>query len=109
MTDTQKVETVLTILDDGGALPSEEKVETYLALAKAEILAWMYPSGIPDDVTDIPTRYENVQIFAVVAGYTHAGAEGEKVHNENGVSHTFIYADMLDYIHGNVSCGIKVG
>ena len=109
MTDSEKLATVKLILSDGGALPSDEKLSTYLTLAKGEILAWMYPEGIPEDVTDVPTRYENVQIFAVVAGYTHAGAEGEKTHNENGVSHTFIYADMLDYIHGNVSCGIKVG
>lgn len=110
MTDTEKLTTVKTILDDGsGTLPSDEKVETYLSLAKGEILAWMYPSGIPENVTDVPNRYANVQVFAVVAGYTHAGAEGEKAHNENGVQHTFIYADMLDYIHGNVSSGIKVG
>ena len=109
MTDSEKLVTVKLILSDGGALPSDEKLSTYLTIAKGEILAWMYPEGIPEDVTDVPARYENVQIFAVVAGYTHAGAEGEKTHNENGVSHTFIYADMLDYIHGNVSCGIKVG
>ena len=110
MTDEEKLTMVETLLDDGGALPSPEKLEAYLGLAEKEILAWMYHlvGGIPEDVT-LPMRYDVTQVYAVVAGYTHAGAEGQKTHNENGVNRTFLYSDMLDYIHNNVLAFVRVG
>lgn len=112
MTDAQKLETVKTLLDDGtGYLPSDEKLTTYISIAGSEILAWMYHlvGGVPTDVTNVPTRYEGTQIYAVVAGYTHAGAEGEQTHIENGVHRHFIYSDMLDYIHNHVLPFARVG
>lgn len=112
MTDAQKLETVKTLLDDGtGYLPSDEKLNTYISIAGGEILAWMYHlvGGVPTDVTNVPTRYEGTQIYAVVAGYTHAGAEGEQTHIENGVHRHFIYSDMLDYIHNHVLPFARVG
>jgi hypothetical protein len=65
--------------------------------------------GVPDDVTDVPVKYETTQIYAVVAGFTHAGAEGEQTHIENGVHRHYIYSDMLDYIHNNVLPFVRVG
>ena len=112
MTDLQKLETVKTLLDDGtGYLPSDEKLNTYISIAGSEILAWMYHlvGGVPDDTVNVPTRYEGTQIYAVVAGYTHAGAEGEQTHIENGVHRHFIYSDMLDYIHNHVLPFARVG
>lgn len=111
MTDTEKLTTIKTLLSDGGALPSDEKLTTYITLAKQEILNWMYSQvgGVPEDVTDVPVKYEITQIYAVVAGYTHAGAEGEKQHNENGVNRVFNYSDMMDYIHQNVMAIVRVG
>jgi len=77
---------------------------TYLDLSTQEILAWLYQmrGGIPSTVTDVPAVYEVVQISSVVAGYSHSGAEGEKVHNENGINRTFVYEDMIAYIHAHV-------
>ena len=111
MTDAQKLETLSTLLDDGGAVPSEDKLEVYLALAKNEILQWMYHlvGGVPESVADIPDKYEVTQIYAVVAGYTHAGAEGQNQHIENGVQRAFVYSDMLDYIRNNVMAIARVG
>ena len=111
MTDSEKLAAIKTLLSDGGALPSDDTINTYLALSKAEILNWIYHlvGGTPDDVTEVPVRYETTQIYAVVAGFTQAGAEGETVHNENGVSVRFKYSDMLDYIHNNVLALVRVG
>ena len=111
MTDAQKLETLETLLDDGGTVPSEDKLEVYLTLAKNEILQWMYHlvGGVPTDVTDIPAKYEVTQIYAVVAGYTHAGAEGQNQHIENGVQRAFVYSDMMDYIRSNVMAIVRVG
>ena len=112
MTDAEKLVILQTLLDDGsGYLPSDETLTTYLTLAKGEILAWMYHlvGGVPEDVTDVPSKYEQVQIYAVVAGWTHAGAEGQTVSIENGVHRHFSYTDMLDYIHNNVLPIVRVG
>ena len=112
MTDAEKLVILQTLLDDGsGYLPSDETLTTYLTLVKGEILAWIYHlvGGVPEDVTDVPSKYEQVQIYAVVAGWTHAGAEGQTVSIENGVHRHFSYTDMLDYIHNNVLPIVRVG
>ena len=111
MTDSQKLTALQTLLDDGGEVPSSDKLNTYLNLAKGEILAWMYHliGGVPAGVSTVPERYDTTHIYAVVAGYTHAGAEGQKQHTENGIGRTFIFSDMVDYIHQNVTAIARVG
>ena len=111
MTDAQKLITLQTLLEDGGDVPSEEKLNTYLSISANEILAWMYHlvGGVPSGVTDVPEKYDGIQVYAVVAGYTQAGAEGEQTHIENGVHRNFRYSDMLDYIHNHVLPIVRVG
>lgn len=111
MTDEEKLQSVKTLLDDGGTLPSDEKLTLYLTLAKQEILNWKYHliGGVPEEVTDVPAKEEITQVYAVVAGYTQAGAEGESRHSENGVARDFRYSDMLDYIHNKVLSYVRVG
>ena len=112
MTDAQKLQTIKVLLDDGtGYLPSDNTINTYISLAGNEILAWKYHlvGGIPEDVTEVPSLDEGAQIYAVVAGYTHAGAEGEQTHIENGVHRHFIYEDMIGYIRNHVLPYVRVG
>ena len=112
MTDAQKLITVKTLLEDGsGYMPSDVTIAAYIAIAKGEILAWMYhlAGGVPEDVTDVPAKYEGIQVYAVVVGWTHAGAEGQTVSIENGVHRHFSYTDMLDYIHNTVLPFVRVG
>ena len=112
MTDAQKLITVQTLIEDGsGYMPSDETLSTYIEIAGNEILAWMYHlvGGVPEGVTDVPSRYEGIQIYAVVVGWTHAGAEGQGLSVENGVHRDFKYSDMLDYIHNNVLPIVRVG
>ena len=112
MTDSQKLTTVKTLIEDGsGYKPSEETLNTYISIAGNEILAWTYHlgGGVPDDVAEVPTKYEQIQIYAVVVGWTHAGAEGQGLSIENGVHRDFRYSDMLDYIHNNVLPIARVG
>ena len=111
MTDAEKLTVIKTLLDDGGEMPSDEKLNTYIQIAGQEILAWKYHlvGGVPEDVTDVPAAEDVTHIYAVVAGYTHAGSEGEKQHNENSVNRVFIYSDMVDYIRNNVLPYVRVG
>ena len=111
MTDTEKLAQIKLILGESGSLPSDAVLNGYIGLAKQAILNRMYGDigGVPDDVTNVPTKYEVTQIYAVVAGYTHAGAEGETQHNENGINRVFNNADMLDYITKNVFPYARIG
>ena len=111
MTDAEKLTVIKTLLDDGGEMPSDEKLNTYIQIAGQEILAWKYHliGGVPDDVTEVPAAEDVTHIYAVVAGYTHAGSEGEKQHNENSVNRVFIYADMVEYIRNHVLPYVRVG
>ena len=112
MTNAQKLITVKTLLEDGsGYMPSDETLNTYIAIAQDEILSWMYHlvGVVPEDVTAVPSKYEGIQVYAVVVGWTHAGAEGQTVSIENGVHRHFSYTDMLDYIHNNVLPFVRVG
>lgn len=111
MTDAEKLTRVKLLLEDGGKVPSDEKLTEYLTIAGNEILYWMYHmvGGVPLDVTEVPTKYENTQVYAVIAGYTQAGAEAQSHHNENGVVRIYRYSDMIDYIHNNVLPYVRVG
>lgn len=112
MTDSQKLITVKTLIEDGsGYVPSNETLNTYIAMAGNEILAWMYHlvGGVPSGVTEVPAKYEGIQVYAVIVGWTHAGAEGQGLSIENGVHRDFRYSDMLDYIHNNVLPYARVG
>lgn len=111
MTNADKLSLLKTLLDDGGALPSDDTLNAYLTLSENEILQWMYHliGGVPADVDEVPAKYEVTQIYAIVAGYTHAGAEGQTMHSENGINRTFQYSDMLDYIHQHVLAIARVG
>lgn len=112
MTDADKLASIKKLIADGsGYVPSDETINEYIARSKDEILQWMYHlvGGVPSDVTAVPTKYETVQIYSVVAGWTQAGAEGEQTHIENGVHRHFRYSDMLDYIHNHVLPYVRVG
>ena len=111
MTNAEKLNMIRTLLDDGGALPSDEKLNVYLELAGNEILQWLYHQvgGVPETVYTVPAKYEVTEVYAVVAGYTHAGAEGQREHSENGIGRQFIFSDMLDYIHQNVVSYARLG
>jgi hypothetical protein len=112
MTDAQKLDIIKTLIDDGtGYMPSDETLNTYIAVAGNEILSWMYHlvGGVPEDVTDVPSKYEGIQIYAVIVGFTQSGAEGQGLSIENGVHRNFKYTDMLDYIHNKVLPIARVG
>lgn len=112
MTDAQKFLTVQTLIDDGtGYMPSDDLINTYITIAGNEILAWMYHlvGGVPEDEIEVPSKYEGIQIYAVVVGFTQSGAEGQGMSIENGVHRDFKYTDMLDYIHNNVLPIVRVG
>mgnify|MGYP002622569097 CR=1 FL=1 len=102
MTDAEKLTMVKTLLDiDTTDISEDALIAVYLTASAREILAWRFSYG-STEVTEVPDEYEMTQIFAVVAGYSIGGAEGQTVHNENGINRTFKYTDMVAYIRAHV-------
>jgi len=106
MTNEEKLQIVKIRLDIPLTDTSHDsELLVYLNFAKCEILNWMYINkygGVPAGMTTIPPRYDMVQVEAVLVGFNQKGAEGERVHNENGINRTFKHSDMIAYIHDNV-------
>lgn len=96
------VKTILGISASDTTLDAE--LSAYLDMAGEEILNWWLINKPERRKTthEVPPRYTMVQVHAVVNGYSHKGAEGETVHNENGINRTFKYDDMIAYIRSHV-------
>lgn len=100
MTTAEKLAMVKSMM--GITDTSEDTVITnYLTCAEREILTWRYSYGneIPESV---PVEYEMTQVHAVIAGFNLRGVENQTSHNENGISRSFSYSDMVRYIRNNV-------
>lgn len=103
MDDQGKLSIVKTILGISASDDSfDNDLFAYLDMAGEEILNWMYINHPSQRESTVPIRYSMVQIHAVVNGFSKRGAEGETVHNENGINRTFKYDDMVAYIHDHV-------
>lgn len=84
MTTEEKVIKVQTLIGADETATSA-LVGVYLDEAKSAILNRRYPFGIPPYVTEVPTEYESLQCRLAVRYFLRRGAEGEQVHNEDGV------------------------
>ena len=107
MTAEAKLNRVKKLLGETEA--DDALLTEYLSMAEEEILNWLYTrfSEVPEGTT-MPSKFDQVQVQAVVNGFTVAGAEGESIHIENGIHRYFKYTDMVDYIHSNVAPYVRV-
>lgn len=101
MKKADKLNNLMTLL--GASESDSALLQLYLDQAREEILIWLF-SNTTEDYTeyDLPQKYDWTQINACIAGFNMIGAEGEASHSENGISRTFKYSDMVDYIHSHV-------
>lgn len=63
-------------------------LKSELMAAESMILNKMFPFGYKDG-TEIPERYDRLQIKLAIELYTQRGAEGQASHSENGVTRTW--------------------
>ena len=84
----------------------EEVVSAYLYMAGQKILKLAYP--FDHTVDTVPAQYEHIQIDAAVYLLNKRGAEGELIHNENGVYRSYEDADLpASMLRGVVPvCGV---
>lgn len=67
---------------------------TFLDIAAEKVLAKCYPYR--HDKRSVPARYHNTQLEIAVYLLNKRGAEGETVHNENGVNRSYESASVPD-------------
>ena len=75
-----------------GTSDSDEVLSTYLNFAGSKILAKAYP--FQNDVSEVPTQYEYLQVEIAAYMLNKRGAEGETVHTENGITRQYENADV---------------
>lgn len=102
MDAAEKLVMVKTLLDINESDNSEDaRITVYLTAAEKEILSWRY-SLSSQKVDAVPSEYEMIQVFAVIAGYSQSGAENQLTHTENTITRQFKYEDMIAYIRSHV-------
>lgn len=102
MTSAEKLTRVKLILGISGT-DEDTLLSGYLDLARDTIIGHLCSVYTPEyDMTDVPSKYEQVQIMSVVAGYNLIGGENETAHIENGIDRHFRYSDMLEYVENHV-------
>lgn len=89
MTDTEKLTALKAVV---GGSDTDEVLSTYLKLAGSKILAKAYPYD--DTATEVPVKYEYLQIEIAAYMLNKRGAEGQTSHSENGISRTYENADI---------------
>ena len=87
MTDLEKIVAVQTLVEKDEAA-TDALVSVYLSSAKAAILRRLYPFGIPEGA-DVPDIYAFSQCELAARYFLRRGAQGETVHNENGINRTY--------------------
>lgn len=71
----------------------ESLMESLLDAAGELILNRMYPFGWAEE-TQVPHRYEQLQLRIALELYAKQGAEGEASHTENGVQRVYEAGDV---------------
>lgn len=92
MTIVEKIATVKTLTNESDL--TDAFVTTYLTKAESAIRNRMYPFGLPvqngQEITFVvPAKYEMLQCELACRYILRRGAEGEEVHNENGINRTY--------------------
>lgn len=89
MTEAEKLSNLSAIV--GGA-DSDETLTAYLTLAGRKIIAKAYPYR--DDVTEVPAKYDFLQVEIAAYMLNKRGAEGQTSHTENGITRAYENADI---------------
>ena len=84
MTTAEKIANVKQKVDNDPEATDAVVIDCLEDAAEA-IFQRMYPFGVPDDVSDVPRRYERLQCKLAARYFFRRGGEGEMVHNENGI------------------------
>ena len=91
MTDVEKLSRLEVLISPDTV--SLDLLAYLLDQAGGIVLNRRYPFGVPEGA-DVPAAYEHIQLQIAVELFSKMGAEGQTVHNENGVYRTYEAADV---------------
>ena len=91
MTDVEKISRLEVLISPDTV--SRDLLAYLLDQAGGIVLNRRYPFGVPEEAT-VPAAYEHIQLQIAVELFSKMGAEGQTVHNENGVYRTYEAADV---------------
>lgn len=97
MTTNQKIKRVQTLLMNDETA-DDTTVAEYLDMSKETVLLTLYPFGIPDEVDEVPTKYETVQCELAARYFARRGGLGETMHIENGIHRDWYSSDDRDVL-----------
>ena len=89
MTEQEKLNTLKAMV---GGSDTDEVLSTYLLIAGKKIIARAYP--YKDDVNEVPSKYDTLQLEIAAYLLNKRGAEGQTSHSENGISRSYENADV---------------
>lgn len=89
MTNEEKITALRNIV---GGSDSDGVLSTYLTLAGNKIITKAYP--YKENVSEVPTKYEYLQIEIAAYMMNKRGAEGQVTHTENGFQRQYENADV---------------
>ena len=91
MTDLEKVNAISVLILPDTA--TTDLLNLLVKQAESIVLNRRYPFGVPENAT-VPAQYEQIQIRMAVELFSKMGAEGQTVHEENGIKRTYEAADV---------------
>ena len=88
MDPTEKIDLLKMKTDE----TDDEVLSAYLDDAADIIMKRAYPFGT--ELTELPEKYDHIQVDIAAFLINKRGAEGEKYHSENGVTRTYEDGDV---------------
>lgn len=79
--------------DKSWSEPETNQLTMLLRFSGDKIIARRFPFTA-DSVTEVPARYQMLQVQIAAELYAKMGAEGQTAHSENGISRTWESADV---------------
>ena len=97
MSDSDKIARVMSLVGND-ATATTAVVSALLDQASDAILAVMYPLVDDPEPLAIPSKYNGIQCELAARYFARMGANGETVHNENGINRTWASPDDADIL-----------
>lgn len=91
MTNEEKIMKLAMLISPDTA--TNELLAVLIEQAEGVVLGRRYPYGPPEGAM-VPNAYEHIQLQIAVELFSKMGAEGQTVHDENGIKRTFESADV---------------
>ena len=91
MTPEEKITRLEVLISPDTA--NTDLLVSLLEQAEGIVLNRRHPFGLPEDAS-VPAAYEHIQLQIAVELFSKMGAEGQTVHDENGIKRTYEAADV---------------